>query len=58
MDSVLYYKIYGERVDKPAVSEYTGYTKSGHLYNLIKNHVRRAQPKIENKRKALIFKIN
>ena len=42
MDLILYYKIYKEGVDEQAISEYTEYTKSRHLYSLVKDHVWRA----------------
>ena len=48
MNLTLYYKIYGEGVDEQVILKYTGYAKPRHLYSVIKDHIWRAQPKVES----------
>ena len=48
MDLTLYYRIYGEGMNKWIILRYTGYTKTRHLYNLTENHVWRAQLKVRD----------
>ena len=39
MDPALYFRIYREGVDKSVILEYIEYTKTRHLYNVIKDYV-------------------
>ena len=48
MDPALYYKIYREGINERVILKYIKYAETHYLYNLIKNYVRRAQPKIKN----------
>ena len=58
MDSTLYNRIYGDGVNEEIILRHAGYLKPRHLYYLIKDYVWRARPKVENKKKAPIIKVN
>ena len=48
MNPALYYKIYGDRVNKEIILRYIEYFKSYYLPCLIKNYVRRVKPKVKS----------
>ena len=48
MDPTLYYKIYGEGVDKEIIPRHIKYVKFCYFYNLAKDYIWRDGPKVES----------